>query len=43
MIVSILVFSLVNIAVAGWLYTGNGKIDNLSRFAIKVLMLIKRR
>ncbi|MBQ7949140.1 MAG: peptide chain release factor N(5)-glutamine methyltransferase [Clostridia bacterium] len=39
MIVSILVFSLVNIAVAGWLYTGNGKIDNLLRFAIKVLML----
>ena len=39
MIVSILVFSLVNILVAGWLYTGIDKIDNLIRFAVKILML----
>ena len=39
MIVSILVFSAVNILVAGWLYTGNNKIDNLIRFGVKILML----
>ena len=39
MIVSILVFSLVNMLVAGWLYTGEEKIDNLSRFGAKILML----
>ena len=39
MIVSILVFSLVNIVVAGWLYTGVDKIDNLIRFGVKILML----
>ena len=39
MIVSILVFSLVNVLVAGWLYTGDDKIDNLIRFGMKVLML----
>ena len=39
MIVSILVFSLVNMLVAGWLYVGNDKIDNLIRFGVKILML----
>ena len=39
MIVSILVFSLVNILVAGWLYTGQDKMDNLIRFGVKILML----
>ncbi len=39
MIVSILVFSLVNILVAGWLYTGVDKVDNLIRFGVKILML----
>ena len=39
MIVSILVFSLVNMFVAGWLYTGKDKIDNLIRFGAKILML----
>ena len=39
MIVSILVFSLVNVAVAGWLYTGDAKIDGVLRFAFKLLML----
>ena len=39
MIVSILVFSLVNIGVADWLYTGNEQIDGILRFALKVLML----
>lgn len=39
MIVSILVFSLVNVAVAGWLYTGNTKVDGILRFLLKVLML----
>ena len=39
MIVSILVFSLVNMLVAGWLYVGNEKIDNLIRFGVKILML----
>ncbi len=39
MIVSILVFSLVNVFVAGWLYTGNSALDNVLRFAFKILML----
>ena len=39
MIVSILVFSLVNVFVAGWLYTGEGKIDNAIRVGLKILML----
>ena len=39
MVVSILVFSLVNVLVAGWLYTGEEKIDNLIRFGMKILML----
>ena len=39
MVVSILVFSLVNVLVAGWLYTGEEKIDNLIRFGVKILML----
>ncbi len=39
MIVSILVFSLVNIGIAGWLYTGNDRIDGIIRFVFKVLML----
>lgn len=39
MIVSILVFSLVNIGIANWLYTGNDRIDGILRFIVKVLML----
>lgn len=39
MLVSILVFSLANFAVAGWLYTGNGTLDNLLRVAFKLLLL----
>ena len=39
MIVSILVFSLVNMFVAGWLYTGDDKLDNILRFIAKILML----
>lgn len=39
MIVSILVFSLVNVVVAGFLYIGEEKIDNLIRFGLKILML----
>ncbi len=39
MIVSILVFSLANVLVAGWLYTGNGTVDNLLRVAFKLLLL----
>ena len=39
MIVSILVFSLVNVLVAGFLYVGEEKIDNLIRFGMKILML----
>lgn len=39
MIVSILVFSAVNILVAGWIYTDNDKINNLIRFGAKILML----
>ncbi len=40
MIVSILVFSLVNVGIAGLrLYTGDDRIDGIIRFAAKVLML----
>lgn len=39
MMVSIVVFSLVNIAIAGWLYTGNSAVDGVLRFVVKVLML----
>lgn len=39
MVVSILVFSVVNILVARWVYTDNGKINSLIRFAFKLLML----
>ncbi len=39
MIVSILVFSLANLVVAKWLYTGNGKVDGFIRFGFKILML----
>ena len=39
MIVSILVFSIANVLVAGWLYTGNDKLDNLLRMAFKLLLL----
>ncbi len=39
MIVSILVFSLVNIGIASWLYTGNDRIDGIIRFVFKILML----
>ena len=38
MVVSILVFSLVNLVVAGWLYTGT-RFDGLIRFGFKMLML----
>ena len=39
MVVSIIVFSLANVAVAQWLYTDNGKINNLIRFLFKILLL----
>ncbi len=39
MIVSILVFSLVNVVVARWLYTGKGSVDSVIRFGLKILML----
>ncbi len=39
MIVSILVFSLVNIGIASWLYTGNDRVDGIIRFIFKILML----
>ena len=39
MIVSIIVFSLANVLVAGWLYTGIAKLDNLLRFLFKILLL----
>ena len=39
MIVSILVFSVINLAVAKWLYTDNDKLNGLIRFGVKVLML----
>ncbi len=39
MIVSILVFSLVNILVAKWLYVDNDKLNGLIRFGVKILLL----
>lgn len=39
MVVSILVFSLVNLAVAKWLYVENAKVNNLIRFGVKILLL----
>ncbi len=39
MIVSILVFSLVNFAAANWLYIQDGKFNGLIRFGLKILML----
>ncbi len=39
MVVSILVFSLVNVAVARWLYTGKDFLDGVIRFGLKILML----
>ena len=39
MMVSILVFSLVNVLLAKWAYVDNEKINNLIRFGVKVLML----
>ncbi len=39
MIVSILVFSLVNLGVARWLYTDNDRINGIIRFFFKILML----
>ena len=39
MVVSIVVFSLANVAVAQWLYTDNAKLNNLIRFLFKILLL----
>ncbi len=39
MVVSILVFSLVNLAVAEWLYTGKSALDGVIRFGLKICML----
>lgn len=39
MIVSILVFSLANVAVAKWLYTDNDTLNGVIRFLFKILML----
>lgn len=39
MVVSILVFSVANVLVAGWLYTGNTKIDGVLRVIFKLLLL----
>ncbi len=39
MIVSVLVFSLVNVLVAGWLYTDSDVLNSLLRFLFKILML----
>ena len=39
MIVSILVFSLVNIFVARWVYTDNDTVNGIIRFGFKILML----
>ncbi len=39
MIVSILVFSLANVFVAGWLYTGKAAVDNALRVLFKLLLL----
>ncbi|MBQ5926661.1 MAG: peptide chain release factor N(5)-glutamine methyltransferase [Clostridia bacterium] len=39
MVVSILVFSLANFLIGGWLYTGNEKLDFFIRFFFKLLFL----
>lgn len=39
MIVSILVFSVANLAVASWLYTGNATLDSVLRVVFKLLLL----
>lgn len=39
MVVSIIVFSLVNIVVARWLYTDSAKLNGLIRFGLKIIML----
>lgn len=39
MLVSILVFSLVNVLAAGWLYTSNARWNGVIRFALKLCML----
>lgn len=39
MIVSILVFSVANVLVVRWFYTGNATLDGVIRFAFKVLLL----
>ena len=39
MIVSILVFSLANVAVADWLYTDNDTLNGVLRFVFKILLL----
>ena len=39
MMVSIVVFSLVNIAISGWRYPGNSAVDGVLRFVLKVLLL----
>lgn len=39
MLVSILVFSVANVAVAKWLYTDNNKLNNIIRLVFKILLL----
>ena len=39
MIVSILVFSVVNVIVAEWLYTDNARLNGILRFLLKICML----
>lgn len=39
MVVSILVFSLVNVAVVQWLYTDNDQLNGIIRFLFKILLL----
>ena len=39
MIVSILVFSVANVLVVRWFYTGNNTLDGVIRFAFKVMLL----
>ena len=39
MVVSIIVFSLVNVVVARWVYTDNQKLNGIIRFAFKILLL----
>ncbi len=39
MVVSILVFSLVNLAVGQWIYTKNDRLDGVIRFGLKLSML----